>query len=1081
MTGCLSARLLCLHRRSSLCRPIAALPSPAASRPGIRSQWRSKHHTPGDQRPVFTSEFLRSLDRLYPPTRTIPESYGKWVSPWLETLKVLRRRGPGRPPEKGPSGITQESFTRTIDLARFINIARTELGRDLLAHVGFVHNEWTTVYDTLSRFLDSVEALKNASATQFGGKEGLPLRSQGSLDELTDVDLKTASSVRNSPFDALTTLDVLTYRPFARDYHLLLMAEVWKTLGTLIIWAEESDLVKSKLAMSVVYRILARLHHSGLVPERIYKYTTPDTYQTTLRPPGMHLLSSHIMDVLSDTAWLEHEAKAAAQAIASGKDVPFLPARINIKELGHNIWLEFILWCCVEHGHIKEGIWLANQVASENRTGWESPSWKPLLRNEGLLRNTRLDHSISTWPSLDSADAGLKPRKRTDPPLPFYGLGQRTISVEVVQALLDNLPNLLDMGMGKSGVSASEILLQAKKLSSAIAFPIASNSELLPTTKTTNWFTTRVLETGGLTPEADPQLFDNLIKLTSHIVPPWSNVIYPVEGDSLAGLDQSQIYDGTSAFTGLMEYNLKYHSSRSFCGSALDLFATMQAVMDEGKMRRVDEFFSTWTRDINANPPSTFGDSFVSPELPSISTQQLSTPTIAHLIDMVTTSRAFAFGEWLLFSDDIDGPTVPTSAYSDQALAPSLLRFAAATKNESLGESVIQSFGQSEFLSTNTIRALLNYHIALHHWEQVIPLLGHIRDYRSKSWAHSNIAAIAAEIIRLEHTLSRERARSADTTDIDIIEANLAEAMKLLYRIVFGEFDELAFRQKRNRRFQQQTMKGYIRLFRGLNSPSLLQLSDSVFEAVYVPKVVPYIPPPAFHLILAAVAETQGARAARLVYKRFCVSYDTPEFARLISGGITRFYQRDERDYRKGDPHYDAGYSLHVQKKMAAIREYQAAAAAYLAETETETATEQTANIDGDAEVEADFTSEQPDRLPKDTPLARSIPDTETSRGGTSLAEAEKSINFCITRFRGFLMSDTEIAREVGEEIYTKWRLQEREKRESKRVRDDDLQRLKQCIWESRRTIREVRESTDAIRLALEDLMLEREKRRVIS
>ncbi|KAL4800469.1 hypothetical protein BDV19DRAFT_353083 [Aspergillus venezuelensis] len=1040
-----TACLLSLHCRSAL-RPsfTRAVFPPAASRSGRRLRW-SSHSSIDAKRPGFDIEFLNSLTKV--PTRIVPEWKGKKVKPWISVLEKFLARSSddatAQSTDEESQSITPDSFARIVSLAHHLNVARSELNRDLLAHIGFKSKDWLKVYDTLSRLLDAVDALDQAFTQRLGAIEDWTRSSGLSLDQLTDQDLKTPPQpLGNLPIDDLDGLDASTYRPLARDYHMLLMAEVWKSLGTITIFALDTSPAKSQLAMTVVYRILARLHHAGQVSDRVYKYSTPDRYQNTFRPPGLNLLYSNIMDVLSDTAWKVHEADVAAKAAAVGQDAPFLPARIDLKELGHEIWLEFILWSCVEHGHIREGVWLTNLLMG--RKHWNFKSWEPFLRDEQALRNTKLRREVSTWSSPESADATPQALKRTDPPLPFHGLGKGTISTEVVAALLDNLPNFVYMGMRSSGIQVVDLFHQVNNLKSAIEPPLeSSDTKFLPTTSSSNWLAIRLLETGGLNPEADPQMFDEFLHLTPHVVPPWSNS--SVEENELARLEPSQLYDETTAFTGMMEYNLRYHSLKRFCGSALNLFATLQEVIDTCKLRRVGDFFSSQAQDDSTtfpcNKPAVSDLTPVDSSMP-----QLSNVTIAHLFDLLTISRAFAFGEWLLVSDDIDGPTVPASSYGDQSLAPSLLRFAAATKNNIVGETVIRALAQP--LSLNTVRALLNYRILMHEWDHVIPTLTHVRDNYAKTWSHSNIAAITAEIIRLEHTLLE-----LDESDPKVyeLETDLAEAKKVLYRILFGEFDETPWRSRANTRFQAHTLISFTRLYRQLLSPTLHEIADSVQESEYTPKYrLPFIPSTCFHLVLVATVETHGILAAKTLYKRFCVSYSSPEFSRLVAGGLTRFYKKAERDFQQGDPDFDAQYFHHLNKKMvfpnpntvriitqAAVREYQAALAAMDREEQAMPGPfklgQEDSIVDSDNQAtpqDSQFTSEA-DRFPSSRPLS---PEER-------LDKARKTLVFCIRRFQVFRMNDAEIAREVGEELYSEYLAAYQERREFDRRTKSELKR----------------------------------------
>lgn len=1044
------ARFLCLQCRSSLHPPFAAS-SRASTTPrvGWRLQWNNQYSV-GVKRPVkgrvFNSGVLKAIGCLKSPKRPIPQSQGRrsirFKKLLYEYLSLISRDAamhPARSTHEAASLMTRYSFTRTIELAHHLSTARKELKRDLLAHLGFKAKKWSTVYEALGRLADAAEAVKGASHHKHGVIEDRASSSGLSLDQLTDNDIPPHPQASQATrIIGLDRLDAITYRPLDRDYYMLLMGQIWTSLGSIILDAVDASPAESKLAMSIVYRILARLHHSGLVSERVYKYATPDIHQATYRPPGMHLLSSHIMDVLSDAAWLVHEAEVAAEAAAAGKEAPFIPAKIGIKELGHEIWLEFILWCCVEHGHINEGVWLTNQSI---RKSWNFQSWTPLLRDEKSLRNTRIDRNITTWPSPDPAVIKPEPPNRAGPPSPFHGLGRRTISVEVATALLDNLPNLAHMGLGNGGTLANQLLHDISNLKFAIVPPTTSNSKFLPTTKRVNWFIARIMESGGLAPEADPQLFDGFLKLTPHVVPPWNNGMCTVEENSLAKLYPSQLYDETTAFTGFMAYNLNYHSSKGFCGTALRLFAMLQNVMDACKMQRVDEFFSSHVGNANAALSFQELDSFTSPGSLSSSNPHLSLVTIAHLFDLITTSRAFAFGEWLLLSNDVDGPTVPMSAYGNQALAPSLLRFAAATKNNPIGEAVIREL--TEPVSVNTLRALLNYRIAMHHWDDAVPLLKYMRDHRLKSWSHNNIASIVAEIIRLDHSLSLRQSSDPTHTTAGDPETDLAEAKKILYRILFGEFDEIPWRTRSDSRFQANTLISFTRIFHHLSSPSLHEILDTVVEPEHAPMYrLPYIPSTAFNVILSAVAETKGSLAARNIYERFCVSHTSPEINRMVRGGITRFYTKATRDFRKGDPNFDAKYTRHLQEKLVFPNPNTVRILAQAANQEYDDAVSEMKSKSTSEATTAHQSDDHSDHLPP-IPIADknhsiSIQSPSPAPEPTFLPEerkmhAEGTLIFCAKRFEALNMNGAEIAHEVGQKIYTRYRKSKKERRERRR------------------------------------------------
>ncbi|KAJ0424112.1 hypothetical protein BJY00DRAFT_299294 [Aspergillus carlsbadensis] len=859
-----------------------------------------------------------------------------------------------------PPDMAQKPFVQAVELAHFLFHARANLNLDLLTHLGFRSGDWAAALKEISLLS------KRGFVDEWASNSGV------SLDQLT------GQHVLSIPRPA--SLDALTRAPFAQYHRMRLMAEVWKSLGSI-------------LAMSYVYRIIARLHHSGAISE------------PTPRPPGIHLLSVQILDILSNEAWIIHQAEVTAKAAAAGQDSPFLSLKPNLKELGHEIWLEFILWCCVEDGHIEEGIWLVEQMITR----------RALLQDPESLRKMKIDQKVTWHHGPGSAHVAPWPRKRVEPPAVFHGLGRRVISMEIVSALLDNISNVIYLGLGSRGLRASSFIRHISRLQSAIT-PISRESNLLPTTKEINRLTVRVVESGGLDPKADPQMFDDFLRVTPCLVPPWSSDMCPVDEESLAQLHPPQLYDDTSAFAGLIEYNLRYYCSQRLLGDASNMFTMLQEVIDASKIRHIDDFFSARVKLPNEDAFSKVQDHEPPLQFFESSIPHISNVTLAELLDLITICRAFDFGEWLLFSDDIDGPTVPATAYGDQALAPSVLRFAAATKNNFLGESVITSL-QSP-LSLNTLRALCNYRIAMHQWDLVVPLLKYMRDYRLMSWAHSNIAALGAEIIRLEHIPRKLNPG---------VETDLSQAKEILLRILTGEFHENPH-TKRKPQYQHRVLLAFTLLFSRISSPSLREIAGHVYDHRLVPKLNHmYIPPAPFHVLLSAVVETQGSSAGQNLYKRFCVNLDPPALRRIREGGISHLYQSPERNRDKGDPHYDFEYHSHLRKKMGAVREYEQACAAEnqaigaALMNEKETAMETT--------TDHIIPAPQTDNHSLPNPIVSSVSGFHTATGPAARkAQVEAILFSCIKRFGSMGMSDREITREVGGLVYWKYQQAERER-----------------------------------------------------
>ncbi|EAW09593.1 uncharacterized protein ACLA_038030 [Aspergillus clavatus NRRL 1] len=934
MKKCLGpARLPCLGRRFSSLHSTPVLyprlpatsirlsPSSCRTYPG-RRQW-SRPFSTGSAPPVnvqLLREYVQFEKKRCPVSG--PKSRQRDPNAWIPLLEQYLPPSLRTSPEENAvtdaefDTATRESLAQTIELANLLFYARTEGDLDLLAYLGFRLNNWPAVNALLTQLLDAADALgefstprKPLSSHDWGSGSGV------SFDDLTGPDADRATELvhvtTESPaIPGLTTFKARTERPFADEHAKRFMAEIWQSLGSIVLDAADASPNESKLAMSYVFRVLARLHHSGAVSERVYKYTNPGSHQVNFRPPGMHILSTHIMSVLTDAAWLAHEAEVAAKAAAAGEDSPFLPFNLGIRELGPEIWLELILWSCVEHGHTQEGVWLVERMKSRrDDQAWQFQSWRPLLESSQTVWKTNIDRE-EFWRRPGDVDRQPSSWKRTGLP-PFHGLGKRTISVEVVTALVHCLPNLVYLGLGWRGLSPSALLRHVSDLKFAIASP-AADAKFLPTAKASNWFVTRAIESGGFNPEADPRAFEGLLKVIPHVVPPWENNASPME-ENLQSLTPARLYDATSAFAGLMEYNIRFFASQRLCTDALDAFSWLQGVVDASKMQRIQEFSQrVGELDPSGLPLFDLGDLESFKPFES-SIPQLSIVTVAELLDLVTASRAFAFGDWLFFSNDIDGPPIPPSAYGNQALAPSIIRFATATKNEALCNSVVQSLSQP--LSLNTMRALLNFRFAMGQWDAAVMMLNYIRDYRLKSWGYSNVTALAAAIVRMDHEFQKSSKDSSNTPEaLADKQRDLTRATDILLRLLNGEFNE---RHDRTRvSFQDRLSASMHRIF--LTIPGPLRDIAHAAKLRYEPTprtTHPYIPATAFHPLLSAIMDTHGSAAGQRLWDRWCLDVRSPTFARLQEGGITRLYLQRERDPRKGDPHFDPKYFAQVQKK----------------------------------------------------------------------------------------------------------------------------------------------------------------------
>ncbi|KAJ5235637.1 uncharacterized protein N7469_004805 [Penicillium citrinum] len=818
-----------------------------------------------------------------------------------------------------PTGSTKTLFQHVDDLNRghalmsYLWLAKSFRGMNLLAHMGFELGQWSTVNTLLSELIDTYEILapytklKNAAADLEWSLKG----SNMTLDDISYERLSAAQIANIKMPASHLDLNVTTRRPAVESFADRLLGSVLLHLGSLVLAAADRSPSDRKLAMSCVFRTLARLHHLGLISDNVYQYHPADPDQITFRPPGLNLLSSHIMTVLSDAAWLEHESSLANSATEAGEEPPFLPFNVGFRELGPEIWLELILWCCVEHGFSKQGALLLRDMATRNDDhAWKVASWEPLVRALDVVRQTDISTEES-WrdPESDKPPVIYKGRERP----PFNGLGRRTISTQVVASLRDMLYNKSFVSVGTTGMSAEELLtLSASAQNLLESDTKKTKGEPRLTNRSTNWNFNRMLNSGGFLPENDPIAFAKLLRSTQNVVPPWGGEPIPTD-ERLNEITRAQIYDETAAMSGLIQQSIRLSARKKQAGAAFSGYEWLQKVVDASKSYHIRAFLEKFNQYESPNT-AFFQSRQPDPSMAQSSLPQIQNVVMADLLDLITACRAFDFGNWLLFNDDIDGPAISQSSYGDQAIAPSILRFAAATQNKELSDRVVSSLGTP--LTTNTLKAVINLHISVESWDRALLTFNYLRDYRAKSWGFSNITTLAAKIITLDASIQRKLASGLQSPKKD--QESLAKAIDIFTRLFRGEFSTSPSQSERVSDFQRIVLRRLWPFFEVVPGPIYNILKNAGIGKSLSRDKTFQIPPNSFQSLLSAVVDNYGSKAGKRLFDEWCLNTPTPDQLRTKSGGVIRLPMATERKHYEtsGDRNFNATWHEHAQSKL---------------------------------------------------------------------------------------------------------------------------------------------------------------------
>lgn len=869
-------------------------------------------------------------------------------------------------------------------IQHILHKARALSNLDLLSYLGIKHKRWEAAHALMRRLLDNAKDF-NSTPTRAELPSNLDWEAIGSFHYISGRDLFHIGGVpvkRGERGSALTAFDLYSEEPQMsgqfNEYNVRTgtMEEIWQSLGSIVLDAADLPPEESRIAMTCVYRILARLHHIDLIPNEVYKYSPTNKRDALNRPPAIHILSSHIMNVLSDAVWQANEAETAAKAAAEGSKIVPPRYKMRTRELGHPVWLDFILWCCVEGGFAKEGTWILERMKERSEDkGWSVKSWDSLDLAVEAIHPSSVDRD-----HLWGESVKFPGEESSQPEVPFQGLGERTISSEVVSSLMDSLINVMNAGVGHRGSSPGYVQDHISVLKSILdrsRIPVTHNYRVS--------LIVRIIETGGVIPEVEPQALEHVL----HLAPPVS----PDQlGDSFSfSPSMETITNNSAVILGLYRYMLDVYSLAGNAGGTLDTFKTILAYVDAAKMQYSRQFARELKQIVRSQEKRTTGtaeearDRLLNLESDSTDFDESSLPlltdsSLAFLLDITTSCKAYTFGKWLLCSTDADGPVIPPNSYKNPILAPAIIRFATATKDQTILDAVTGSLTVP--LSNNILKSILNYKIAVNDWDKVAQLFAHLRDGKNGHWGGSNVTSLAAAIVVLD---KQPRSESQ--------QHSLATAKHILVQLLEGSYDREQNPAKAPYTYQEEVMYQLHRIFSSV--PGSLSTACSGVKLKWEPKgrdTVHNVSPLAFCQLLVPVVEHYGSAEGRRLWELWCNDPQPPEAQRVLPGGASLLYFSNELVHVDGGsvPLYDDEYWKDQRLKVVIpdLRTVRVIAQGAVAEYQK-----------FQAQTDLWFTK-----------------DEVITQEGT-----EKVLEWCIEVFRKFRLRDAEIDREL-EGYLTQWK-----------------------------------------------------------
>ena len=693
---------------------------------------------------LYPSELASAHSALKTPRNHDPDAWVDVLEPFL----------PGRIRRQDSLKASPPAPASHRDFLSFLIRARNEADLDLLWHLGVTKDRWAVVLYIIRLLAERwVPFGRLSNRIQVFSGVQWPKVDLETMTESGPIELDQAGLQKSTVFDDLDAATANDEDPrwLEKRFQQHGFGQMWRSVGNMILTASTSSSEESKRIMPHVLEILAVLHHHDLIPVSVYKPPSNDA-SALQQPPTLHLLSSRILTSLSDAALNAHVSSArSASSTSSGtysqisREIPGSRPKVFVDELGHEVWLELVLWSCLHGGWVADGAAiLRNMQKLKGTLAWSLICWKDVLQSSGVNVDTTSSVDWLHWQHSVDQD-------RSSPAKEARRAVERTITSEVVAAYVDGLINIVRVGVGDRGISPNVVLDHIKVF-----------KELLDKHNMGLGFTTwegilvRFFESGSISLQNDPGLMLDVLSL----IQPYGKELESVNLRTLSIHDQSSvpayIFEPSAAALGLLHRVIRSNIDLTDVDGALNALAAVQVYTDLNKRRSLEAFFRD-LRESNSRqnmekqdifssniPPKSYPSFF--PELPIT--------VLCGLLELLAEARMFRVGDHLLYSKDIDGPLIPPRLYAEPAVAASIIRYGTLASRKKLLEQVLKesaAVGKAgPVLSATVLHALLESQIQRRQWNLVENILNFVKESRDHAWRPVTVAILAREMLLLQ-------------------------------------------------------------------------------------------------------------------------------------------------------------------------------------------------------------------------------------------------------------------------------------------------------------------------------------------
>lgn len=644
------------------------------------------------RRKAMHTDGFAYIDPSKLPARHASDAVKHWM-PTIEAALPPRLRSPGAPT------ITDDPYSAQ-DISRIIHISSYTYGLDLLDHlVSNLNRPKAAVW--LASMVISHNQQPDPVLPRDANVWNTCLPASASLSTYTlhqdPVQLSPPPHHPENGLPPTLSLDQLTadlhplHEPLSKILRHETLGQIWYSLAGMIIRdATRANKDQANPAIRPeILEIIAMLHHSGAMPSTIYSYSPPNDPISLCQPPTLHLLSNQIITSLTDAAWRAHETNVVEDAKERGgfyesmrPEIPGSMYKVRVTGLGHEIWLELVLWAMLYGRFYKQGVHVLTRLSQlPIDHAWSVLSWRELAHpiiQSGQEKSINWDEVKYIFNTGVSDTDQLDNKKKV----------HRTVSAEVIASFVDAAVSHVSAGVGSRGMAPDTPgrFLKMMKL-----LYRRNNMSL----GYTSWDAVilRFFESKGVDFEKDPQLAARIIASASLFGDDISTANGPTR-DQLWQPTPAYVLDGSAASIGYYHRLLKAHIKLGSLPGAMGVLKDLQKLTDYNKQKSIQEFFANQqdatTQDVDEET-SEFGfqGRYGGIHYPNFF-PQIPVPILADLVNLVIDSQALEIGSWLLNSEDLDGPLVHKGLYTDPIMAAPLIRLAASLSDEILMAKILK-------------------------------------------------------------------------------------------------------------------------------------------------------------------------------------------------------------------------------------------------------------------------------------------------------------------------------------------------------------------------------------------------------